>query len=145
MKVRGHYARIQSNAAFPDSTTRQNPSIVNYCSRLKNTDRHEEKRSDLVMDVMKMKPFTVLPVYALSESHDCLRSQLCLADFQPTEDQKGLRCTQCNKWVHVSCDDVSIKMYNDLSVQFLHWTCRRCIMKLMPFFSKCETKVPRCW
>ena len=55
-------------------------------------------------------------------------------------NQKGLRCTQCRKWVHISCDGVSVKLYNDNAEKFLNWKCRKCTMKLMPFYSELEIK-----
>ena len=48
-------------------------------------------------------------------------------------NQKGLKCTQCRKWVHISCNGVSEKLYNDRSEMFSDWECRRCTMKHMPF------------
>ena len=49
-------------------------------------------------------------------------------------NQKGLLCISCNQWVHVSCASIPLDLYNDVSHQFTGWECRKCIMKLLPFY-----------
>ena len=53
-------------------------------------------------------------------------------------NQKGLKCTECKKWVHISCNGISEKLYNDQSEQFLDWECRICTMKHLPFFGQLD-------
>ena len=50
-------------------------------------------------------------------------------------NQKGLKCTTCLKWIHLSCSDVSLELYNDCSEKFTGWECTNCWMKQIPFFN----------
>ena len=62
---------------------------------------------------------------------------LCSLCNKPVKvNQKGLKCTQCKKWVHTKCSDVSEKLYNDPTEFFLNWECRKCMMKHMPFYGE---------
>ena len=47
-------------------------------------------------------------------------------------NQKGLRCTKCKQWLHISCAGVSGKSYDDPSENFIDWQCNICIFKSMP-------------
>ena len=48
-------------------------------------------------------------------------------------NQKGLLCTCCKKWIHLSCTDVSVNSYDDRSQTFTGWECSSCLMKHLAF------------
>ena len=52
------------------------------------------------------------------------------------KNQKGLLCTKCNKWVHISCSSVSKNKYNNESEQFINWECSKCIFQYLPFLNE---------
>lgn len=49
-------------------------------------------------------------------------------------NQKGLLCTHCKKWVHISCARVSESLYDDPSELFIAWICPRCVLIQLPFY-----------
>ena len=32
-------------------------------------------------------------------------------------NQKALKCTKCDMWIHIKCNDISIKEYDDMIEQ----------------------------
>ena len=49
-------------------------------------------------------------------------------------NQKGLLCTTCNQWIHLSCSHVPIHSYNNHKENFYGWECKKCVLKHLPFF-----------
>ena len=50
-------------------------------------------------------------------------------------NHKGLLCTQCRKWIHISCARITESLYNDPSELFISWICPRCVLSQLPFYS----------
>ena len=50
-------------------------------------------------------------------------------------NQKGLKCTKCNKWVHILCCGVSNERYENTLEQFCGWECQKCTMEQLPFYN----------
>ena len=47
--------------------------------------------------------------------------------------QKGLKCTKCKQWLHISCAGIPCQIYDDLSDSFENWQCNICLFKQLPF------------
>ena len=48
-------------------------------------------------------------------------------------NQKGLLCTGCKLWTHISCGRVSKKQYDDRRELFQNWLCPKCVFEILPF------------
>ena len=62
-------------------------------------------------------------------------------------NQKALKCTNCNMWVHIKCNNTSIKEYDDMieynkslpdiEIDSIQWHCLKCIIitrsEIFPF------------
>ena len=48
-------------------------------------------------------------------------------------NQKALKCTGCNMWLHIICANIPTQKYNDPSEQFFNWRCNMCLLKELPF------------
>ena len=55
----------------------------------------------------------------------CNRSVKC--------NQKGLLCITCHKWIHLTCTNVPVDLYDDRTEKFINWECARCVMRYLPF------------
>ena len=47
-------------------------------------------------------------------------------------NQKGLKCTECKQWLHISCAGIPCQMYDDMSERFVNWQCNICLFKQLP-------------
>ena len=57
----------------------------------------------------------------------------CCAKPVKSINQKGLKCTNCKQWLHISCAGISTRIYDDLSDKFENWQCNICIFNRLPF------------
>ena len=56
----------------------------------------------------------------------------CVSCFKTvTNNQRALQCTNCNKWVHISCTDISFKSYDDPTQHFFNWQCSKCLFRYL--------------
>ena len=58
----------------------------------------------------------------------------CVCCKKPVKkNQKGLCCTICQGWLHISCVGISPQIYDDLSISFENWRCPKCLFQELPF------------
>ena len=58
----------------------------------------------------------------------------CACCAKPVKtNTKGLKCTECNQWLHISCAGIPCQRYDDLSESFENWQCNICLLKQLPF------------
>ena len=51
------------------------------------------------------------------------------------KNHKAIQCDLCNKWVHISCNNLNRYTYRKLQKDKTPWFCIQCIKKEMPFSS----------
>ena len=51
-------------------------------------------------------------------------------------NQRGLLCTQCKSWIHISCARVPVQLYDNDTEVFLDWECPQCMMQHLPFYGE---------
>ena len=49
---------------------------------------------------------------------------------------KAIFCDQCNKWIHIKCNNLNDLEYEDLKIRDESWYCKACIQDILPFCSK---------
>ena len=66
----------------------------------------------------------------------------CACCMKPVKNnQKGLKCTKCNQWLHIFCAGISSQIYDDPSEDFFGWQCNICILKELPFYDELERSI----
>ena len=58
-----------------------------------------------------------------------------VCDKSVRKNKKALLCTECSKWVHITCGQVLRKFYDDISVHFENWHCPKCLLQQLPFWN----------
>ena len=88
--------------------------------------------------VGRQNPFRIIDPE--NECGICSREVYC--------NDKALLCEHCGKWIHISCDGVTKKQYNDYLLddedkKYECKKCRRCNVcnKVIPFISRCSVSV----
>ena len=51
-------------------------------------------------------------------------------------NQRAILCTNCQKWVHIKCVNISKTVYDDTGEHFMGWQCPICIMQQLPFYNE---------
>ena len=49
-------------------------------------------------------------------------------------NQRGIVCTKCKTWVHITCVNISRALYENDDEHFLDWQCPVCILQQLPFY-----------
>ena len=65
------------------------------------------------------------------KQHPCSLCSKCVR-----QNQKGLLCTDCKKWVRIGCASVPVHVYDKTLEQFVDWKCPKCLLKQLPFYDE---------
>ena len=69
-----------------------------------------------------------------------------ICNFEVKHNDKSILCTECDKWAHIRCTDVTVEQYRDMQqrnrenpglIETESWECLKCVMdkraKIFPF------------
>ena len=66
-----------------------------------------------------------------------MRFNCCFCKLIVSDRAKAIHCDHCNKWIHISCNELHDIDYKNLKNQNWYiWYCKLCTKEILPFCSK---------